>query len=276
MSARRTALRRPPDHRRARRSPGARSSATCSGSPRRVGGMRRRVWAWPVGIVGNVLLFTVFLGATFADHAQAAAVRPGRPAGVLHRRSASTAGGAGAQTARRRRRRRRRSRRAGPPARSGRRTCSLRWPPWSCAPSVFRAIGAGWPAPRWYYWCDAWILVGSMLATYAMARGWVDFWLVWIAVDVVGVPLLLHSQLLPVGRPVRRLRRASCVWGFVAWLRASRGSSRRRREPATTGDAHERRRTVRLDTDRAGGRRHRAPAGRSSSSTTRTARTRAT
>ena len=30
-----------------------------------VGGMRRRVWAWPVGIVGNVLLFTVFLGAAF-------------------------------------------------------------------------------------------------------------------------------------------------------------------------------------------------------------------
>jgi hypothetical protein len=30
-----------------------------------VGGMRRRVWAWPVGIVGNVLLFTVFLGVAF-------------------------------------------------------------------------------------------------------------------------------------------------------------------------------------------------------------------
>ena len=30
-----------------------------------LGGMRRRVWAWPVGIAGNVLLFTVFLGAVF-------------------------------------------------------------------------------------------------------------------------------------------------------------------------------------------------------------------
>ncbi|HEV7194974.1 MAG TPA: nicotinamide mononucleotide transporter, partial [Pedococcus sp.] len=27
-----------------------------------IGGMRRRVWAWPVGIVGNALLFTVFFG----------------------------------------------------------------------------------------------------------------------------------------------------------------------------------------------------------------------
>ena len=31
-----------------------------------VGGMRRKVWAWPVGIVGNILLFTVFLGSVFA------------------------------------------------------------------------------------------------------------------------------------------------------------------------------------------------------------------
>ena len=28
---------------------------------------------------------------------------------------------------------------------------------------------------------------GSVLATYGMARGWVDFWLIWILVDVVGV-----------------------------------------------------------------------------------------
>ena len=31
-----------------------------------VGGMRRRVWAWPVGIVGNVLLFTVFFAVAFS------------------------------------------------------------------------------------------------------------------------------------------------------------------------------------------------------------------
>src|SRR5690606_39883661 len=27
-----------------------------------LGGMRRKVWAWPIGILGNLLLFTVFLG----------------------------------------------------------------------------------------------------------------------------------------------------------------------------------------------------------------------
>ena len=32
-----------------------------------VGGMRRRVWAWPVGIAGNLLLLTVFLGNVFGS-----------------------------------------------------------------------------------------------------------------------------------------------------------------------------------------------------------------
>ena len=32
-----------------------------------IGGMRRRVWAWPVGIVGNAILFTVFFGVAFAN-----------------------------------------------------------------------------------------------------------------------------------------------------------------------------------------------------------------
>ena len=35
-----------------------------------VGGLRRRVWAWPVGIVGNVLLLSVFVAATFDAAAQ--------------------------------------------------------------------------------------------------------------------------------------------------------------------------------------------------------------
>src|SRR3712207_9231330 len=44
-----------------------------------------------------------------------------------------------------------------------------------------RALGSFEPV-----WADAWIFTGSLLATYAMARGWVDFWLIWIGVDLVG------------------------------------------------------------------------------------------
>src|SRR6478736_6426462 len=36
-----------------------------------LGGMRRRVWAWPVGIAGNLLLLTVFLGNVFGSAAPA-------------------------------------------------------------------------------------------------------------------------------------------------------------------------------------------------------------
>ena len=64
--------------------------------------------------------------------------------------------------------------------------------------AAFRAIGAGFPVTHWwYYWADAWIFVGSMVATYAMARGWVDFWLCWLAVDIVGVPELLYFKFYP-------------------------------------------------------------------------------
>ena len=30
-------------------------------------GMRRKVWSWPIGIIGNALLFTVFMGGVFAN-----------------------------------------------------------------------------------------------------------------------------------------------------------------------------------------------------------------
>ena len=191
-----------------------------------VGGMRRRVWAWPVGIVGNVLLFTVFVAAAFQAHAQVPLFgQAGRqvffvitsvygwyrwrearrghapdepvltPRWAAARERAAYAGAAVALV------------------------LLLQW--------VFAVIGAGWPAPRWYYWCDAWIFVGSMMATYAMARGWTDFWLMWIGVDLVGVPLLWHSGYYPTA-VLFVVYGAFVIWGFVVWLRASRA-------PAPTG-----------------------------------------
>ncbi|MFN0282271.1 MAG: nicotinamide riboside transporter PnuC [Kineosporiaceae bacterium] len=177
-----------------------------------VGGMRRRVWAWPVGIVGNVLLFTVFLGAAFNT-----------PQG------ANLLGQAGRQvmfvlvsaygwirwT---------RNRQAG----GG--TVQPRWATWperlsllavgvvgvAALTPAFRALGSFEPV-----WADAWIFTGSLLATYAMARGWVDFWLVWIGVDVVGVPLLLRAHLYP-SAVLYLVYGAFVIWGFFVWLTVSR------------------------------------------------------
>ncbi len=185
-----------------------------------IGGLRRRVWAWPIGIVGNVLLFTVFIAATFDDHAQQPLFgQAGRQVFFIvtsvygwwrwHQVSAGRDKGAPAITPRWATR----NERVAYLLAAAAAIVVCQW--------VFSVIGAGWPAPRWYYWCDAWIFVGSMVATYAMARGWTDFWLAWIAVDLVGVPLLWHSGYYPTAI-LFVVYGALVAWGFVVWRRAAR------------------------------------------------------
>ncbi|KAA2264329.1 nicotinamide mononucleotide transporter [Solihabitans fulvus] len=55
---------------------------------------------------------------------------------------------------------------------------------------VLDALNASW-AP----WPDAWIFIGTVVAFAAQALGLVEFWLVWLAVDAVGVPLQIKSGL---------------------------------------------------------------------------------
>jgi nicotinamide mononucleotide transporter len=177
-----------------------------------IGGMRRRVWAWPVGVIGNVLLFTVFLGAAFHT-----------PQGV------SLYGQAGRQVmfvavALYGWQRWRTAREAGGEAVTPRWATSrerlglvivgvvsvavLTW--------LFGILGSYPPV-----WADAWTFTGSMLATYAMARGWVDFWLIWIGVDVVGVPLLINAHYYP-SATLYTVYGAFVIWGFTVWRRATR------------------------------------------------------
>jgi nicotinamide mononucleotide transporter len=186
-----------------------------------IGGLRRKVWAWPVGIVGNVLLFTVFIGT---------AVVGGQNIPLL--------GQAGRQVFfvavslygwQRWQQNRRRTTDTEAPAVQ---------PRWASAREraaylavgavsvlalfyVFMKIGAGWPAPTWYFLADSWIFVGSVLATYAMARGWVDFWLCWIAVDLVGVPELIHFQLYPSAL-LYGVYALLVIYGFLTWRRIAR------------------------------------------------------
>ena len=185
-----------------------------------VGGMRRQVWAWPVGIIGNVLLFTVFLG-------QAVGNDQGTPLyGQASRQVffiATSVYGWWRWS---------RNRRSGAGV-----TVEPRWAtgreralflPAALAAVVlcffvFRAVGAGFPVPWWYYLADSWIFVGSILATYAMARGWVDFWLAWIAVDLVGVPELLHFRYYP-SAILYAVYAGFVIWGFLVWLRLSRAA----------------------------------------------------
>jgi nicotinamide mononucleotide transporter len=54
-----------------------------------------------------------------------------------------------------------------------------------------------------------------------MARGWVEFWLCWIAVDLVGVPELLHFGYYP-SAVLYAVYAGFVIWGFLVWLRISR------------------------------------------------------
>lgn len=180
-----------------------------------IGGMRRKVWAWPVGIVGNALLFTIFLGAVFATPQGANLLgQAGRQVMFVavsiygwyrwsaSRRSGEPGGGA-----------------IVPRWASNRERLGL-----VVAAAVgvavltplFRELGSFEPV-----WADAWIFTGSVLATYGMARGWIDFWLIWVAVDIVGVPLLLRAQLYP-SAILYLVYGGFVMWGFVVWMRAQR------------------------------------------------------
>lgn len=191
-----------------------------------VGGMRRRVWAWPVGISSNVLLFFVYIAVMF-DQADGRAPLFGQSGRQIFFIITSAYGWwRWAQV------RRLNAHGSDAPAIT---------PRWATARErvtlvlgwlvgvaivqwVFAEIGTQWAAPRWYFWCDAWIFVGSIIATYAMARGWNEFWLAWIGVDLVGVPLLLHSNYIPTA-VLYAVYAAFVVYGFVVWLRATRAET---------------------------------------------------
>jgi len=89
--------------------------------------------------------------------------------------------------------------------------------------------GAHEPLPKGAFLvaADAYIFVGSAVATWAQGRALVDFWLVWVAVDLVGVPLAFNSGLVVSGA-VYGLFFVLVVVGFVTWLREYRAGGRTR------------------------------------------------
>ncbi|MBC5763821.1 nicotinamide riboside transporter PnuC [Ramlibacter albus] len=67
-------------------------------------------------------------------------------------------------------------------------------------------------------WPDAVIFSFSLLATWKQARGWIDCWWVWIAVDIVSVPLY-WSRSLPLTAVLYVLFLGLCVAGWRHWSR---------------------------------------------------------
>ena len=205
-----------------------------------IGGMKRVVWAWPIGIAGNLLLFTVFLGGVFhtpqnldlygqagrqvmflivslygwwawsqarkaglresqdTDPSRSIVTEPYEDAAAVQPRWAS------------------KSERISMAAFAIIATSICAW--------IFHSLGSWGPI------ADAWIFVGSMLATYGMARGWTEFWLIWIGVDIVGVPLLIAAGYYP-SAVLYIIYGCFVTWGLTVWINVQRKQKAQASQP---------------------------------------------
>ena len=179
-----------------------------------LGGIRRKVWAWPVGIIGNALLLTVFLGSIFGNDQTANLLgQAGRPIMFI---AVSFYGW----------------RRWKATQQSGGSAVTPRWATTTerlslagilivgtvALTPLFGALGSYAPV-----WADAWTFVGSLLATYGMAKGLVEFWLIWVLVDIVGVPLLFSAGYY-ASAFMYLFYGCFTLVGFFIWWKAKNGS----------------------------------------------------
>jgi nicotinamide mononucleotide transporter len=70
------------------------------------------------------------------------------------------------------------------------------------------------PVPAW----DASVLTLSLAATYGQARKLLESWWIWIAVDVLSIPLYLVRGLYPTAA-LYAVFLALCVVGLRSWMR---------------------------------------------------------
>ena len=82
----------------------------------------------------------------------------------------------------------------------------------------------------WLPWPDAWIFIGTIVAFAAQARGLAEFWIVWLAVDIVGVPFQMAAGLW-FSAFVYVIFAALVVHGFITWAR----EAKRAAEPVPDG-----------------------------------------
>ncbi|OLZ66190.1 hypothetical protein AV521_28925 [Streptomyces sp. IMTB 2501] len=80
-----------------------------------------------------------------------------------------------------------------------------------------------YPSLSWDPWPDAYIFVGTVVAMYAQAKGMVEFWIAWLLVDLVGVPLNFANGYAFSGF-VYVIYGALVLWGMRDWWLRSRRS----------------------------------------------------
>lgn len=176
--------------------------------------LRRSLWTWPVQITGAILL----LGADLAVHLGGTAARQiavialaGYGWARWQRAGTDTGTDTGTDAG----------------ADGGLRVRWATWPERALLAAAIAAATAGFAwllsatHSSWNPLPDAYIFIGTLAATLAQGRGLVEFWLVWIAVDVVGVPLAFHSG-LPVSGFTYVVYFALVLAGLRQWTRLAR------------------------------------------------------
>lgn len=96
--------------------------------------------------------------------------------------------------------------------------------------TVGMALVLGALHASWSPWPDAWIFVGTVVAFIAQGLGFVEFWLVWLLVDAVGVPLQLSTGLF-FSALVYGVFVILVVRGFLDWTRTARRAAAHQPEP---------------------------------------------
>ncbi|AUS78000.1 hypothetical protein C1701_06015 [Actinoalloteichus sp. AHMU CJ021] len=177
---------------------------------------RRTLWTWPVQVAATVLLFSVYLSAQLGGLAVRQVV-------IL----LISVYGWWAWT-------RRRDPVYGVTVRSAtgveRVVLALAMVGGTAAVALLLdALDASW-AP----WPDAWIFVGTVVAFAAQGRGLTEFWLVWLAVDAVGVPLQFASGLW-FSALVYVVFAVLVVRGWLSWRRSASAIERSAASPAASG-----------------------------------------
>ena len=167
--------------------------------------LRRNILSWPVQILGSVLLFSASISAGLGGNAS--------------RQVVIIAAAVWGWT---------RWKQAKEQAASG--EIEVRWGTWSerlvllgfllVGTAVFGTVLA-WGGWSWNPYPDAYIFVGSLAAMVAQGRAIVEFWLVWLLVDLVGIPLAIMGGLVFSGA-VYLVFLVMVIVGIVDWSRRSR------------------------------------------------------
>ncbi|WGW13784.1 nicotinamide mononucleotide transporter family protein [Saxibacter everestensis] len=165
--------------------------------------LRRNILSWPVQILGSILLFSASMSAGLGGNAsrQVVIVAAAIWGWTQWRKSKAESGSVTVRWASRKER-------------------VLLIVALLAGTALFASILHIWNL-SWSPIPDAYIFIGSLVAMYAQGRAIVEFWFVWLAVDLVGIPLAVSGGLVFSGA-VYLIFLVMVIIGLRDWARRSR------------------------------------------------------